>query len=202
MWIREYRERMGLELDELARVVNLYRGYAGEPVNGYASNALIHLLEVDSATVTHPVLANAIATVCGATQEERDSIVHKSYRGTWTPDDGRKPLVEKAFSRVLGAHSRRPQFEAMQARPKAKLSYGGRRVVKLDRMGNTVQSYDSLIAAAKDNGLNDKWVRRRCDYRIHNPEAMFTKNGFTFRYAALWDEMSQAQKLSDIRGIR
>lgn len=202
MWIREYRERIGLELDELARVVNLYRRYAGEPINGFVSNALIHLLEVNEHTVTHPVLANAIATVCGATSEERDSIVHKSNRGTWVPDETRTRFVERALTKVMGAHPEKPpQVKPVQVQPNVNLGYGPRPVVKLDRTGNTIQRYESIGSAARDNGLDQKWVRRRCDHRIRNPEAMFTPSGHTFRYAAIWDQMSQTQKLNDIRGI-
>ena len=90
MWIEAYREREGLERDELARRANKYRYEKGEdPLCGYISDTLIWILETRRNAITHPVLADAIAAVCGATAEQRDMIVAKHNRGTWEPDPGR-----------------------------------------------------------------------------------------------------------------
>lgn len=201
MWIRDYRERMGLELDDLAKVVNLYRRYEKQTINGVVSDKLIHILEVCDDTVTQPVLADAIAAVCGATREQRDSIVDERYRGTWDPESVCNANVQKALVKVTGvfqdADESLPQDEKHNL-----LSYCKKRpVVKLDCMGNTIQSYDSISAAAKENGLNEKYVRRRCDGRIRTRDGMFTPDGYTFRYAVAWDNMSRQEKLRDIDAI-
>lgn len=197
MWIREYRERMGLELDEFARVVNLYRQYDKQRVSGYVSNTLVHLLEADGHAITHPVLANAIATVCGATKAQRDSIIRAERRNTpyEAPDAHAKALVVRALKAVRGDAITRCNRDDDAQEP----FYTARQVVKLDRMGNTVETYPTIYQTALDNGLAPSYVRRRCQRRIRQYGNMYTPGGYTFRYADEWDRMSQAEKLADIK---
>ena len=83
MWIEEYRKQNGLELDEFARLVNIAGRRMRPPLEGTVSDTLIHLLEHMKVPRTHPRIADAIAAVCHATQEHRDSIVDPRHKGTW-----------------------------------------------------------------------------------------------------------------------
>lgn len=199
MWIDAYRERMGLSLEELARTVNKYRQFTKQTIFGYVSAKLIYLLEVDDKTVTQPVLADAIAAVCGATREQRNSILAKhNWSNTWAcPDDSEmETIIRKA---IYFATGRMPEVQKHDEHIAQKwaASFNKRGVVKLDRMGNTIESYDSVLAAANLNSLSTKWVRNRCRRAIKDRQIMFAK-GFTFRYADDWDSMSQAERLADI----
>ena len=203
MWIREYREHMGLELFEFARIVNMYRRYAQLQMNGIISDKLIHMLEVDEMAITHPVLANAIATVCGATQEQRNGIVAPYNKCDWIcPSDAEtKRLIDRAFYMVM---RRMPDEEKSDegTNEGPSLAFKKRPVLKLDRMGNTLESYNSVQSAAIANKLSTKWVRNRCRKTIKDKRFIFTEDrNYTFRYADEWDEMSQAERLADI-GVR
>jgi len=202
MWIRDFRERMGLELDELAKAVNMYRRFTKQRINGVVSDVLIHTLEVDDKAITHPVLANAIAVVCGATREERNSIVAEHNRcETWIcpADSETEKLIRRAIYTATG---RLPEDEPKRnevSPQKLAAQFKKRPVVKLNRMGNTLESYDSVLDAANLNGLSNKYVRNRCRRTIKDQRFMFAGDrGYTFRYADEWDAMSQAERLADI----
>lgn len=54
-------------------------------------------------------------------------------------------------------------------------------VEKVGKYGRLIKSYDSLKAAARDNGLCTKTVRDHCN-RYHKANKFFTKEGYTFRF--------------------
>jgi hypothetical protein len=81
MWITDYREREGLELYQLQQRVNSFIHKMSNPIEATISGELIHMLEVDKNAVTHPRIANAIAIMCDATQEQRDMIVADVQQG-------------------------------------------------------------------------------------------------------------------------
>ena len=54
-------------------------------------------------------------------------------------------------------------------------------VDKVGKYGRLIKSYDSLKAAARDNGLCAETVRDHCN-RYHKANKLFTKDGYTFRF--------------------
>ena len=54
-------------------------------------------------------------------------------------------------------------------------------VEKVGKYGRLIKSYDSLKAAARDNGLCAETVRDHCN-RYHKANKLFTKDGYTFRF--------------------
>ena len=72
----------GLEPDDLARMVNVAGRKMTPKLEGTVSDTLMYILETSKKPRTHPRIADAIATVCHATPEQRDSIVDERHRGT------------------------------------------------------------------------------------------------------------------------
>ena len=54
-------------------------------------------------------------------------------------------------------------------------------VDKVGKYGRLIKSYDSMKAAAQDNGLCSETVREHCN-RYHKANKLFTKDGYTFRF--------------------
>ena len=54
-------------------------------------------------------------------------------------------------------------------------------VDKVGKYGRLIKSYDSMKAAAQDNGLCAETVREHCN-RYHKANKFFTKEGYTFRF--------------------
>lgn len=81
MWITRFRERYDMTELEFAQALSDAGARLKQPVR--VSEPLLHLLEVRKGAVTHPKIADLIATVCGATPRERDMIVAEPHRGTW-----------------------------------------------------------------------------------------------------------------------
>ena len=54
-------------------------------------------------------------------------------------------------------------------------------VDKVGKYGRLIKSYDSMKAAARDNGLCAETVRKHCN-RYHKANKLFTKDGYTFRF--------------------
>lgn len=206
MWLREYRESAKLELDEFARVVNTYRRLAKMPVNGIVSNTLVHILEVDDRTVTHPNLANAIAAVCGATPEQRDSIVAEEYRGTWTPGANDKQLVNKAIWKVTGKIPSDMDVSMMVKQTANKqTNYMAnhsciqfRTIAKVDMYGHIIETYDTVKKASIANNIGEKFIRNRCKRNVKDTPPSGIKPMFTFRYLDEWDKMTREQRLADL----
>ena len=192
-FIQSFREAHNLELNEFARVVNTYRRLKLKQVDekaelcGLISTELVHMLEVDKHCITHPQLADAIATVCGATAKQRDRIVHEKHRGQWTlnPDD--MPIVMAA---IQAAMNDKPVKDA----PKPRVIPGAKAVVKIDFYGNVLATYVSLTEAAKQNRMSEKTITKLC--RRNKPGNV---NPFTFRYADDWYKMSNAEKIVDAK---
>ena len=178
MWIEDYRKKRGLELDEFARKVNEY-GHCVmvPPMVSYITDTLVHMLERDKNCVTHPVIANAIAGYCGATAEQRDMIVAPIHRGTWEPGmpvNYAKKAEHKFNNNIVGAKP----------------------VVKINRRGEVIASYQSIAEAARHEPHNEDIIRTRCKRRIDRDfSAMFP---YTYRYQDEWQEMDAEQRMKDI----
>ena len=206
MWLRQFRQSVGLELDEFARVVNTYRRLAQQPVNGIVSNTLIHILEVDEKAVTHPNLANAIATVCGATAEQRDRIVAKEHRGKWKPNKNERALVNKAIWKVTGRFpsstntgtSDKQTGDKTPGRTGNRAYMPQRTIAKIDMKGNIIETYDTAVKAGNANNIGEKYVRNRCKRRACDISKYGPKLGFTFRYLDEWKNLTAEQRIADL----
>ena len=135
MWIEDYRKEHGLELDDFARRVNLAGCKLEPPLEGVVTDMLIHILEISKTPRTHPRIANAIAMACGATPEQRDSIVDERHRGKWHPKPDDYNLDNVRVRRV--------QSEYKFGLPRA--------VVEIDRRGMIIARYESIKTAAEAN---------------------------------------------------
>lgn len=174
MWIEDFRIKNGLELDEFTRRVNMHARKVNPPLESGVSDTLIHMLERQKNAVTHPRIANIIADVCGATAEQRDMIVAEIHRGQWNP------VVTKPNFNDLKLHGQN----------------GSKAVVKIDRRGNAVDYYESVVDAARRTPQTEKMIRDRCKRRVPNEFTYMVP--YTFRYAAEWDIMTAAQRQEDI----
>ena len=172
MWIDEYRQRNGLELDDLARKVNAVGRELHPPWDFTVTDMLIHILEISKTPRTHPLIANAIAVACEATREQRDSIVDERHRGTF------EPITVKC------------SWRDMPIIPKNEYA-----VVMVDRAGRVLKRYNSAKIAAMYGDLTDDSIKRRCNRRIPNE---FSTREYTYRYAREWNKMSQIEKLRDL----
>lgn len=183
MWIEEYRKRNNLELDEFARRVNIVGRHMEPPLIGTVTDTLIHILEVSKVPRTHPRIANAIATVCGATAEQRDSIVDESHAGEWEP------------TTVAEMNKTATKPKPTNYAPNALVSSRERPVVKIDRDGRVVARYDSVSAAESDGEMSRDSIRERCNRNVLNE---FRRYGYTYRYENEWKRLNAIEKLRDI----
>lgn len=167
-WIEEWRHLNDVTREELGNKTR-------------CSAALIATLEEQNNAVTHPCIADRIADITEATMEQRDSIVPKKYRGTWTP--GERPV------------RRRAQSEGQK--PSA-VPYNARGVVCLDRDGRELGRYQSCREAAEQMGCGKSFVYQHCGRKNVKKNELFL-TGYTFRYADEWDGMSAAEREADLR---
>lgn len=170
MWIEDYRTANDLELDEFARRVNHVGRRMRPPLMGTVSDTLVHMLERSKTPRTHPRIADAIAAVCGATEEQRDSIVDKKHHGT----------MVKVSILAKPAETQRDYA-----------------VVKLDANGDVVARYSTFQTAEKCERLSADAIRERCKRRIKNE---FMPYSFTFRYEREWDKMTAEERQADVDG--
>lgn len=174
MWIEDYRRRNGLELYELAELVNKHRREKGIAY-GIVSDKLLHMLERDKNAVTHPLLANAIAEVCGATPKQRDMIVADIHKGTWPDGVMEGPATQ------------------------GRAPFGSKAVVKLDINGAELCRYMSVADAARRTQHSDSVIRDHCKGRVREVTAYMP---YTFRYADEWDAMDEFQKECEIDALK
>lgn len=180
MWIEDYRKQYGLELDDMARRVNVAGRKLVPPLEGTVTDMLIHILEVSKVPRTHPRIADAIAMACKATAEQRDSIVDEKHRGTWKPQ-------ENDYSIAVVPEP---------VRDKSDYKFGSPRpVVQIDSHGYIIKRFCSIKSAAAYCGMNKDTITARCKHEISNE---FAKNGSSFRYADTWDRMSRIEKMKDV----
>ena len=184
-WIEKFRrenigpKRAGSEREEFYSRAAL----AGCVRNAGAgcSAALIEILEAGG--TTRPGIAGKIAEICGATARQRDMIVPKKYRGTWTPPD-----KGKAFKYAA---------EAEHAK-KGTLSPNARPVVQISINGEVLARFDSIEEAAQRMGCLPKSVRTRCRRKLNEQTNEFISFDCTWRFRDEWDGMSDEEKMEDI----
>ena len=178
MWIEEYRKKYGLEVDDMARRVNLAGRKLVPPLEGTVTDTLIHILEISKVPRTHPRIADAIAMACKATPEQRDSIVDEKHRGTWKPTENDYNLESAAKIRT------EPDYRIGNPRP----------VVQVDCNGYIIKRFSSVKAASVYTGMGKDAITIRCKHESLNEMRL----NYTFRYADEWDKMSRTDKLKDL----
>lgn len=179
MWISEYREAHGMELDDFARAVNRYGHRRMIPrMVCTITDTLVHMLESDKNCVTHPVIANAIAEYCGATPQQRDMIVAEVHRGDWKPRQGVKYA--------------RPSQSMFNNVPN-----GAKPVVKIGMSGNVLAAYESVADAARKELHSEDFIRKCCQRRAKGD--MILAVPYTFRFQSEWVAMTREGQLMDIQ---
>lgn len=187
MWIDEFREGIGMERDEFARRVRVLgaRKRPGRPIG--CSETLVYILERRKGAITHPVIASLLAEACGATSEQRDSIVAKKYRGGWSGD---------GVPRIRAAAAPRP---AAVEKPKATRELpNGRDVVMIDGAGRVVRRYTSMTQAAVESGQGITCVYDRVHRRVKRE---FDRFGYTFRMWDEWKEKNEDERRADLTWV-
>lgn len=182
-WLKEWRlnyvhkdGRKGMSRLELACKVRNH--------NTGCSETLIAILE--GGGITHPGIADRIAAVTGATQEQRDSIVHKRHRGKWAP---KKIKQYSDFS----SEGKKPQPMTPGYAP-----VNAREVVQIDKHGFEIGRFDSMSIAAANAGCSLTTVRNRCIRAMSRGTNEFYFYGCTFRFADEWDKMNLEQRRADL----
>lgn len=178
MWIDEYRRAHGLEWFELAWMCD-----CGE--------FLLYMID-RCKWVTHPVIADRIAEVCGATPEQRDQIVPERHRGTWAMPA--KPYRREGVM-PSPTHGLRAQTVEEMLAQQAAIEPARRAVVRVDRDGAELDRYDSVQEATLVSGKLQGYIVDRCRRRIKQE---FRRGPDTFRWADEWDTMNAAQRADDL----
>lgn len=217
MWIKDYREREGLELYQLQQRVNSFIHKMSNPIEATISGELIHMLEVDKNAVTHPRIANAIAIMCDATQEQRDMIVADVHKGKWFgPTEEENKLANKVRNMWEEREMREfliknvpiQQTQPEQRAPSNPYPKNRKEIVKVDRTANVVARYKSIKAAVKaEYPTSTHIIIARCrrqlkrEFSVENMDIKHnngTPVNYTFRYAEEWDNMTREQQIMDI----
>ena len=181
MWIREYRERCGLDLDEFGAMVRRRGARKRKPVN--CSNGLIALLESDPNAVTHPHIADLLAEACGATRSQRDMIVAECHRSGGRAAAARMGSPWRTEAAVT-AHKRR------KMRP-------GRAIVKIDREGRILARYISYYHAASEAKISKWFIYSRCNGLLRRE---FTDVlTASYRFADEWEQLTPEQRQERMR---
>lgn len=175
VWIEDYRRQYGLEADDLARMVNVVGRKMTPKLEGTVSDTLIYILETSKKPRTHPRIADAIATVCHATLEQRDSIVDERHRGKWKSEHAETAKSE-------------PQTPAWKL-------HGEKPVVMIDGSGNMLTKYSSTAEASRASGIATKTIGEICKRKRKDVLARYK---ITFRYVEEWNAMTDEQRIQDI----
>lgn len=199
MWITDFRQAHGLTLEELGRAIR-YVGRKKDP-ELRVSDVLLENLETKPGYKTVPKLADLIAETCGATAAQRDELVLEQYRGTWKPKR-RSPVKAAlgAVARPMPPGKTAPPPTDGKAHPRkgatAERDARSHRVYGIDRQGNIVHRYTSVKNAFAMTGLLPSTIRKRCYGIVRGNE--FRGMGFTFRYADLWDSLTEDQRRAEV----
>ena len=134
---------------------------------------LIHIIEISKKPRTQPLIADAIAVACGATREQRDSIVDERHRGTFEPE-----RVKYSW------------------RDKPAIPHNEFAVVMVDKAGRILGRYKNAKTAAMYGEISDDSIKRRCNRKI--PNEFSDAKPYTYRYAREWDKLTTTEKLKDL----
>ena len=195
MWIEEFREQHGLDLEEFARRVRILgaRKRKSRPID--CSDNLIYILERHKGAVTHPNIANVIAEACGATARQRDMIVAARHRGTWAGNGRAMALLVD----VRVGMPAKPKNTATGIKLTGPKIPNGKDIVKIDRNGKILAKYSSLGQAALNNNQSMSMVEQRVNRKTKNEFGMF---GFSYRRAEEWENLSDYERRIDIEKVK
>jgi hypothetical protein len=184
-WLRKFREQyarkdggIGISKDELAAMVK----------NSDTGCSAVLIGIIENGGITHPGIARRIAKVTGATEKQFNSMVHKKYHGEY------KPSKRRTYTDF--AEGARPQpFSPGVTTPNA------RKVLCIGRDGKILKIYDSMLQAAEKCGCSPGAAENRCYRRMVHTSDEFKLLGYTFRFADEWVEMTQRQRMKDLKLI-
>lgn len=193
MWLADYMEAHALEPEEIARRACEYGRMMSPPLAGMPSGLLVAEIAAGAGR-THPRFADAIAAVCGATARQRDMIAPERWAHSWRMTDAAKARAAEAIKR---AEAKRDAKPVVKAKPKIVECYV-RHVVEIDRHGNVMRRYGTVMEAAFRRNLYEKAVRERCRRKIKNE---FARSEYTFRYEDEWGKMTTEERLRDVGAL-
>ena len=176
MWIEDFRRQYGLEAEDIARMVNVVGRKMVPKLEGTVSDTLIYILETSKKPRTHPRIADAIATVCHATQEQRDSIVDEKHRGKWKAESTGTVEIQNEQGHAWKLHGEKP-------------------VVMIDENCKVICRYSSTADASRASRIATKTIGEICKRKRKH---VLDRYKFTFRYVEEWDAMNEEQRLQDI----
>lgn len=184
MWLTDFREKYGLDLNDLGVLIRRAGRRKAPPLT--VSDGLLHRLEVDANFRTVPKLANLIAETCGATAAQRDALVLKAYRGTWKPTPRKRGAPPPALDLLTPALPKIPALPGSGARP----------VVAVDRVGRAFKRFSSVKNAVYSLNISQEVISRRCHRMVMGDE--FKLLGFTLRFADEYDRMTPEERAEDV----
>lgn len=191
MWITEFREQFGLDLEQLGAQIRRVGARKDPPLR--VSDILLYRLETDPKFRTVPALADLIAEACGATAQQRDALVLPKHRGTWKPPRRRETVRPRAAAAPAPPPEPPKVPQKPYTKPALKVAHV---VVRLNREGEELGRYASVSRAALDSLATTDQIISRCMRRYTLDE--FKAYGYTYRYAEEWDRMSGAERAADL----
>lgn len=188
MWLTEFREKWGLSIELLGTLIRRYAARRDPKLR--VSDTLLERLETEANFRTVPKLADVIALACGATAAQRDEMVLERFRGRpYQPraKAGEPPVIALLEQARGGGGQIRP--------PKPAPEPHTRPVVMIDRDGNELLRYRSIVSAVEDTGICKEAILSRINRTKQMDE--FEGYGVSFRLAEEWDRMTEAQRKAD-----
>lgn len=186
-WRQNYRRsdgRIGLSRKEFSKMLYVPGTIKNPAAEITCSEVLIGILE--GGGITHPEIADRIAEVTECTAQQRDSMVHKKHHGTWKP----KPKKQRKDKTDDGM---------LHPEPNGRTPRNARAVLKVDRSGQAVGIFLSMVAASEEMGCTVTAVLNRCNRKLSKRTDEFVPYGFTWRYADEWYNMNPDARAADMR---
>lgn len=171
-WLEKWRKDHQFSREQLAKEVGV-------------SEALIWILENMRGGITHPLIADEIADYTGATAKQRDSLVHKKHRDTWSPDKERTRKRRRKPAPPKPKPAPEPKPEPQEKRIERR-GIPARPILMVNMDGEAVARYDSLADAARCNLMDNHCVYTRCRHVLKENE--FLLHNSTFRYEDEYDD--------------
>ena len=202
-WIKKFRTeyrrkdgKTGISQAEFAKMVRRCKVYCVREGSKRkrlrtvgCSEALIEIVE--NGGVTHPNIAEAIATVCGATEEQKRSLMHEKHWGGYKEAVTPQPWAEmEIVPRKKEKKQKKEDQKAINGNCKA--------VVQIDRQGNVIKRYDAMSEAAKDAHIALSSVSLRCNHLIGDETDEFSTRGCTWRFEAEWSALNEEQRNNEL----
>lgn len=190
MWLTEFREQWGLSIELLGTLIRRYAARRDPKLR--VSDTLLERLETEANFRTVPKLADLIAQACGATAAQRDEMVLERFRGRPYQSKAKagEPPVIALLNQARGGSTR-------IGPPKPAPEPHTRPVVMIDKDGNELLRYRSIVSAVEDTGICKEAILSRINRTKQMDE--FEGYGASFRLAEEWDRMTEAQRKADAR---